>query len=99
MNEKRNKKERKEKREREREGTANDPCSLFFGCDRTGAGLRDQARNAEILQQYLGRVVELFIGESLFDPRLSTGSADNRIGFNSSGGGERGEDVMPPRSL
>lgn len=88
------------KKERERERAPQTiSCSLFFGCDRTGAGLRDQARNAEILQQYLGRVVELFIGESLFDPRLSTGSADNRIGFNSLGGDERGEDVMPPRSL
>ena len=50
------------KKERERERAPQTiSCSLFFGCDRTGAGLRDQARNAEILQQYLGRVVELFI--------------------------------------
>lgn len=74
------------KEERERSANRSRPLFLF----RRARVLRDQARNAEILQQYLGRVVELFIGESLFDPRLSR-SVDNRIGFNSSTRG--GEDV------
>lgn len=76
-------KKEKEKKRREKAPQTIPLLPLWPIVRAQAAVLRDQARNAEILQQYLGRVVELFIGESLFDPRLSR-SMDNRIGFNSS---------------